>query len=415
MRNVTLAFICSAVAGCGSPSTGSVDLFIANMATQQCAWEFRCCTDAEIQTQDGHKFTTQDQCVPYRQLTLENELYVSRLAVSQGKLKLDDGKAQACLAQMMAQACNPKTGTTNPMPGMTMDACANVFIGVTPVGSPCQFADECVTGARCVNDSLTPGSGVCIPYQESGQICNDTTDCDPLASPVLYCAQQDFKCHTRSQAGGPCAYTLDSAGKPTLPVLLECDTTGNLYCDPTSNTCKTLPTAGQPCLTSPPPGVTDSCDPDPTLRLVCTTPAGSTMGTCMGPAQVGQSCTSLPCDTNLYCDPTTSVCAMLPTLNQSCATIGQCLTPYYCNFAKQPATCDQPAQLGQSCQSVTCDTNLYCDTTTTPAMPTCKALLADGAVCTSSIQCASHDCTGIALNMQTCAASPAPVVMCSGR
>jgi hypothetical protein len=421
MKKSFLALSCLAFYGCGSPSTGSLDSFLTNMATQQCAWEFRCCTDAEIKTQDGRKFMTQADCVPYRQLALQDELYINRLAVKQGRLKVDDTKAQACLAALMAEQCNPKTGNPNPMPGMNLEACANVFIGVTPVGSPCQFAGECVTGAHCVSDALTPGSGVCVPYQEANQICNASTDCDPVAVPLLYCAKQDFKCHSRSLVGGPCAYTLDSAGMATLPLLLECDTqTGNIYCDPVSNTCKQLPTAGQPCLTNPPPGVNDSCDPDPTLHLVCQSMPGMISGVCTGPAKLNQPCSNvIQCDTmaNLYCDPTTKVCLALPTLNQSCAMIGQCAPPYFCNFNKQPmATCDQLAQSGQPCTNgTTCDLKLFCDTQTNPQMPVCRPLLADGSPCTSSFECLSQVCSGLTANMRFCGPSVTPVVVCSGR
>jgi hypothetical protein len=231
----------------------------------------------------------------------------------------------------------------------------------------------------------------------------------------LYCAQQDFKCHTRSVLGGPCAYTLDATGQPTLPLLLECDTTAhNMYCDPVSNTCKQLPTAGQPCLTNPPPGVTDSCDPDPTLQLVCQAMPGSTSGTCTGPAKLNQPCSGqIHCDKSLYCDPMTNVCLALPTLNQSCASIGKCVTPYFCNFNKNPATCDQLAQAGQPCTNGTmCDVNLFCDTTA-PTMPVCRQLLADGSPCMGSFECLSHICTGV--TNRVCAPSVTPVIMCSGR
>jgi hypothetical protein len=396
-----------------------VELFIASMATQQCSWEFRCCTDAEIKAQDGHKFSTQNDCVPYKQLALEDQLYIDKLAVQQGRIKLDDAKAQACLQQLMGQACNPKAGVPNPNPNpMMMDACANVFVGVTPLGQPCQFAGECVNGAHCVSDQLTPGSGVCVPFQELGQICNDTTDCDPLAQPALYCAKQDYKCHVRSAVGGPCAYTLDVAGQPQLPLLLECDNTAaNVYCDPLSLTCKTLPTTGQPCLTNLPPGVAYACDPDPTLHLVCQAMVGSTTGICTGPAKLNQACSpQIQCDTGLYCDPTMNVCLNLPTLNQSCQTIGQCQMPYFCNFQKNNGTCDQPAQANQPCPAGTiCDVTLYCDDMTNPGMPVCKPLLADGSPCTSGIECLSRTCNFNAMNMRVCGPTATPQIMCSGR
>jgi hypothetical protein len=399
MKRTSLALFCLALSGCGAPSTDGVDQFVANFATLQCAWEFRCCTDGEIKTAHGGKYATQADCVSYYELGEEDPQYIDRLAVRQGRLKVDNTKAQACLAAIMAEPCNPKSTIPqqNPFP-MDLPACANVFDGVTPVGQPCQFVGECVAGAQCVSDQLTPGSGVCVPYQQLGQICNDSVDCDPSAQPALYCAKQDWKCHNRSAVGGPCAYTLDSAGQPTLPLLLECDTTaGDIYCDPVSNTCKQLPTAGQPCLTNPPPGVMDSCDPDPTLQLVCQTTQGSTTGTCMGPAKLNQPCSAL-----IHCDIS-----------------GECALPYFCNFNKNPATCDQLAQKGQPCSNglgPSCDVTLYCDDITNPQMPTCQPLLPDGATCTSSNQCLSQICTGtVGTTTRVCGPSPTPIVMCSGR
>src|SRR5437879_4633734 len=125
-RSVLLA--CGiALAGCGSDGSGGIDSFIQDVATAQCNWEFRCCTDPEIKVQDGHKFADQSSCVPYRQLALQDQLYMSRLAAHQGRLKLDDKKSQACLDMMKAQTCNPKPGQPAPMPSMSLNACANVF------------------------------------------------------------------------------------------------------------------------------------------------------------------------------------------------------------------------------------------------------------------------------------------------
>jgi hypothetical protein len=420
MKNTALALSLFAISGCGAPSTDSVDQFLTNLATQQCAWEFHCCTDPEIKTKTGGAYATQADCIAHKQLGQLDGQYIDRLAVRQGRIKLDDTKAQACLAQWMGMQCNPKPGTgmghPNPMPGL--DACANVFLGVTPSGQPCQFAGECVSGSHCVSDALTPGSGVCVPYQEANLICNETADCDPLAQPQLYCAKQDFKCHARSAAGGPCAYTLDATGKPSLPLLLECDTaSGNLYCDPTSNTCKALPTAGQPCLSMLPPGVANSCDPNPALDLVCQTMAGSTTGICTGPAKLNQPCSALiHCDTtaNLYCDQLSNTCLALPTLSQSCAMTGECATPYFCNTQKNPPTCDQLAQAGMPCPlGITCDVNLFCDETTNPQMPVCRALLPDGSPCVDSLQCLSRICTGV--TNRVCAPSQNTNVTCSGR
>src|SRR5262245_3137810 len=104
-----LALLCLVVAGCGT-TTNDVDDFIQNVASEQCGWEFRCCKDAEIKQQDGHKFASHDDCVPYHKLQLQNQWYLDRLAASQGRLRVDTDRAAACVAQMEAQVCNPKPG-----------------------------------------------------------------------------------------------------------------------------------------------------------------------------------------------------------------------------------------------------------------------------------------------------------------
>lgn len=415
MKRTLFLFASVALAGCGSDNTSGIDDFVQSIATQQCAWEFRCCTDAEIKAQDGRKFMTQDECVPYRLLSLQDALYANMLAAHQGRMKLDHDKAQACIAAMMSMSCNPMPNQPAAPPTMALAACADVFVGITPVGQPCQFALECEKSAHCVFDKATPSVGVCVPYQEEGDICNASSDCDPLVT-ELYCAEQDWKCHVRAKLGEKCALSVDGAGKPKLPLLLECDdSAGNLYCDPLSSTCKQLPAAGQPCLSPLPPGVSSSCDPDPKLHLTCRTSGGSSGGVCAGLAKSGEDCTNIACDSGLYCDSstgTTRTCKPLPTINQSCAGAGQCATPYFCNFNRSPATCDQPAQLGQPCSNgATCDVDLWCDSS--QSTPLCKSKLADGATCSFDEQCLSDDCN--AATPRVCNPTPPSAVLCIGR
>ncbi len=411
-----------ATAGCGSNSSADVDSFIGSLAAQQCDWEFRCCKDAEIKQLDGRKYAAEEDCIPYKTLALEDQLFLERLAAREGRLRVDSTRAGACLAQLTAKACNPMPGTPVQPPSgdpMLMDACINVLIGSTPVGSECVYTDECVDGARCVGDAEAVGRGVCVPYQEETDICNVTADCDPKVK-GLYCAPQDFHCHLRARLGEACAYTTDSLGKnPTLPLLLECDNQlGNVYCDPISSTCRQLPSDGEPCLSPPPPGVSSSCDPDPTLALVCDTTGGGTTGVCRAPGKVNEDCSTRACAADLYCDTSTgtsSICRALPDFGAQCsASGGRCKKPYYCNFSKAPEVCDQPASIGEDCTSVTCDTGLTCDANTR----LCKSLLPDGSPCVSSTDCLSFSC-GFSVGQttqRTCQPQNTTItVMCSGR
>jgi hypothetical protein len=396
--------------------TAPVDSFINSLAQASCSWEFHCCTDPEIKTRDGNKYTDMAHCVPYSTLALQDQLYIERLAVRENRLTVDSASATACLAQATGKACNPAPGMAPPpVNPMQTDPCSKVFVGATPVGSECIYEHECVSGAHCVADQLATGRGVCVPYQESSQICNGSADCDPTVT-QLYCAQQDFTCHVRAKLGEACAYTTDTTGtNPALPMLLECDTSvANLYCDPMSKTCKQLPGDGQPCLSPLPPGVATACDPDPSLQLVCST-QGTTQpgGTCRAPGRAGSDCSTVACDKGLYCASTGTmmVCTALPTLGQSCLQSGeQCAMPYFCNSAKN-YVCDQPATLGQSCDLVSCDTGLYCDRTLSPN--TCKAQLPDGSQCTQAQQCLSDVCGGTTFP-ETCQ-HQVTGIMCTGR
>lgn len=405
------AVVACASFGCGSPGTGSVDSYINSVAQASCDWEFRCCTAAEIMQQEMTKFKDAATCLKFRQLTLEDQLYAERLAVRQGRIKVDNGQVQACLAQLNAKACNTPPGMQPPPPPPpgTIDPCTQVFVGNTAIGDACLFASECVKGAHCVPTGAA-GEGVCVPYQQEKQICNTSTDCDPTVK-NLYCAKQDYTCHLRSPVGGPCAYTIDpTSNMPTRPLLLECDTSGtaSVYCDATSMTCKTLPGSGQPCLAPPlPPDANARCD----TGLSCDT-SGGMPGICRGPGNVGDDCTNFPCNSMLYCDRsvTPNTCKTLPGLGQMCTTNFACAKPYYCNFNTR--ICTAPAGLGQMCGGgVQCDTGLYCDTNMAPS--TCKMLLPDGAMCMNGQQCASGICNFGPGGVRTC--SPSPVtVQCIG-
>src|SRR6185369_64863 len=100
MRKTLFLVIFGSVA-CGTPAqtVDEVDQFVEGLAFQQCSWLYKCCTDPEIKSQEGVKFNTQVECVPYKQLALVNQLYVERLGVREGRLRVDPDQAKACLAQ----------------------------------------------------------------------------------------------------------------------------------------------------------------------------------------------------------------------------------------------------------------------------------------------------------------------------
>lgn len=191
-----------ALAGCG-PATDDdtirLDRFIVEVAARECAWEFRCCTDAEIKAREDRRFSDEHGCVPYRALGLQAQLYTARLAARQRRLRLDEQKAQACLAMLDARACNPRPGRAAPLSPPASDACVDFFDGATPAGEACIFAGECADGARCVMDARVRGTGVCVPYQRQGEVCNAGADCDP----GLRCDPATSTCQPPPDGGVP--------------------------------------------------------------------------------------------------------------------------------------------------------------------------------------------------------------------
>src|SRR5579859_4238847 len=105
---VRFLILATLAAACGSDQSGRVSSFIASTAQASCDWEFRCCSDAEITQLDGKKFAPGDQggCVPYKTLDLATQLYVDRLAVNEGRMRLDSAAAAECLTQLAAKPCN---------------------------------------------------------------------------------------------------------------------------------------------------------------------------------------------------------------------------------------------------------------------------------------------------------------------
>jgi hypothetical protein len=201
----------------------------------------------------------------------------------------------------------------------------------------------------------------------------------------------DFKCHAPAAIGDKCLYSTDPMTHVSeVPLLIQCG--ASAYCDPVSSSCRPLPKAGEPCLTSLPVaglGFT-SCDPDPTLMLTCDvsgSPQGT--GTCRGPGVAGSDCRTVQCDPRLplVCDFSTFTCKPIPGLGEPCLN-GQCQSPYAC---------------GQNPGSF---------------MPVCVARTkGNGEACTSPVECISGNCAAALGQPQpTCAPGFLPqLLMCSGR
>jgi hypothetical protein len=263
-----------------------------------------------------------------------------------------------------------------------------MLVGHVANNLACNLSRECLHGSRCVSGtpSVIPGNpfpgaggasgtvtampGVCVPYQQAGERCNQTSDCDPRLS----CRAPEFACGPRPQQGDPCLFELDMlTGYP----ISTCAPT--LFCDGAfgNNVCRRYPRDGEPCnqLSLP------QCDPDPMLELTC----NFFSGICRRPGDEGDACGGPaipPCRQDLSCHPMQSdgigVCGPVPGLGEPC--VDRCVTPAIC--AGTRCTAPGTARIGEPC--------------------------------TSSTDCATLACTGFQSGRQVCGLPPYFFPLCVG-
>lgn len=396
-------------ADAGAPAA-AVDDFIDSLARAMCAWQFRCCSLAEIDAISTSTYLTEADCVPPTVISLHTWFGDARASVTENRMALDPASAAACIADFAAGACSsPSSSTTDPW--ARFQQCPDPFVGEVPMGARCFVRDECVPGSRCVGggvmvdngptvtpegvsslpnvSSMVSGLGSCIAYIQEGQRCDVTGDCNP----GLYCRSADSVCARPAEQGDPCEVITDVANNNSI-VILPCNDTVKTVICAADDVCARLPRDGEPCLQS---NGNPLCDPDPTLALSCVGIGIDGNGICKKPGQMGDACLVSPdeasglppCDTALTCassDPTQTAlgtCGPSYGLGAACPLGQGCLAP---------AVCD--------------DQKLVC---TAPGMKR------NGEICVSDVDCASLVCS---MNLATgiCSIPPNPtVVLCIGQ
>lgn len=235
---------------------------------------------------------------------------------------IQPSQVASCANALADASCNAKTSD--------IPAC-DFPPGSLADGAACTDSSQCKSEA-CVktasSSGSTPSCGTCQARIPVGGACTTEDRCVDNAM----CDFTTKKCIAlvKNGAGGSC----DSAKGES------CQT--GLYCDYTTNVCKTRAAAGQACSSTSP------CD----SGLTC----DSTSKTCYQPtvATEGQACgasTKARCGSDLACDAMTAKCVKINWV----APGGDCGAPY--------STC-----LHGSCSSTT---------------KKCPALIPDGGACTS--------------------------------
>lgn len=120
-------------------------------------------------------------------VAITEQLALVSTAAAEGLLVLDPTAANTCIAAYQGGPCDGSEGT---IPNVQADlgSCDGLFIGYIPVGERCDMTPECVAHSFCVaqgtgqNVTSLGGSaslGVCFPFEQKGQACNSSNDCDP--------------------------------------------------------------------------------------------------------------------------------------------------------------------------------------------------------------------------------------------
>jgi hypothetical protein len=193
-----LASLLGCTSGTSGPSvtTGTTDALASQLATAFCTAQAACCgpTDGGAATgscgggtsgADGGPST----CLARATLSADQQLALVATAFSEGLLTIDPTTASTCVTAYQATSCTTLAGQTEPDIQAALDspACVGLFTGYIPVGERCDMTAECTLHSYCQaqgtgqNVTSIDGSGtlgVCFPFQQAGDACNTSDDCD---------------------------------------------------------------------------------------------------------------------------------------------------------------------------------------------------------------------------------------------
>ena len=254
---------------------------------------------------------------------------VDRLVSRLDNTNFDVAFLDACTAALQAQSCPDVRAQLSPSECTSQPGKRNA-------GQSCIFSAEC-SMYRC--DNPTGGCGVCADrvgagskcYQQvdclAGLVCDfvagrcvtpnlgDGETCDPLSGLGCQEALLCFKKHA-SDTIQVCQARNLPAGSPCSTGLDLCDRTAGVTCDGLSNTCVATQhvAAGATCELSTTKVVyCDQQDAYGNNTLLCREANGN-KGTCIAPAEIGESCDGIPCQIGLVCGADDKLCA-LPSIS----------------------------------------------------------------------------------------------------
>jgi hypothetical protein len=327
------------------------------------------------------------------------------MSAAQGGVLYDPSQVGACNARFLADPCGFAFFLFTPDIFEVLSLCPGTITPQRTAGQPCVSSGECTQGLYCKKDSGCPGT--CTPFAKVGESCAGSTQCGPQLRCVTASTPPLIDvCQATPNAGDPCKSTGDcSSTTENCPADPSACSNPNLWCDPTTGTCK--PGAGQGGACGP---TTAGSVREPIAcasNLWCDQVFLDKPGTCRQAGGVGAPCNDIGCDRGLHCagyiplgaGATLGACVGLSSGGGPCNSSSDCQGDMYCGNG----TCGGGKPFGSACQQ---DTNCQAQMTCPSGMCVHAAYpgdVCDGttAVCVFSI-CRNGKCVDHAKVGQPC-------------
>ncbi len=399
----------------GDDDTGGdgADDNLEQLVASLCDWDFKCCTDGELDYRLGHFTADAADCTArFVEQVHSNDndphsprsdlLYVLGYAVDLSRSDLNPTQVAACAQQVDARACNAPT-----VPG-SFDACEpgtdpgadpcrldNLFVGTLAPGHECSAAlaglgdIECAPGSTC--EEVADGDWECVDKGLVGEFCEADSTCDA----GLYCDLATGLCADKSPLSGPCAFadaTQPDAGTETLPCA------EGLSCDPSGGTCVASCSLGFDCATDAACPAEQSCVPLDIDALTYTYCAPR------GQANGDRCDTQRDCADGLHCDG--DACATDLGVDEPCVASEQCEAGLYC-----AGVCRVVKNAGETCAGdVECNPSTTVGCITNDDGRACRtAVLSDAERCVPGENAGGNWCSSGLCENLAADASPLPV------
>jgi hypothetical protein len=285
-------------------------------------------------------------CYGYQQL---------QKSAAQGSVLYDPGQVGACNARFLADPCGFAFFLFTPDIYEVLSLCPGTITPQRAAGQSCVSTGECTKGLYCKKDSGCPGT--CTPFAKVGESCAGTARCDPQ----LLC--NSSTCQASPNAGDACKNAGDCGSTENCPADPSVCSNPNLWCDPSSGTCK--PGVGEGAACGPPSAGATAGSVACASNLWCDQVFLDKPGTCRKSGGVGAPCNDIGCDRGLHCagyvplgaGATLGQCVGLSQAGGPCKSSNDCQGSLYCGNG----TCGGGKPFGAACQQDTdCQAKLTC-------------------------------------------------------